>query len=73
MPMSEVSNTPSVPEIIRRRTPAERARYLEERLDELLQHEGAVPPAMAPLMLSLSLALADFAVIFEEGDMSLDL
>lgn len=63
--MSETPNVSSELPVIWKRTPAERARYLEDRVDELLRHEGAVPPAMYPLMFSLSIALADFAVLLE--------
>lgn len=65
--MSEASKRSELP-VIWKRTPAERARYLEGRVDELLHCEGAVPRAMFPLMFSLSIALADFAELLEDVD-----
>lgn len=65
--MSEASKRSELP-VIWKRTPAERARYLESRVDELLHCEGAVPKAMFPLMFAVSIALADFAVLMEGMD-----
>lgn len=64
--MSEAPNTP----IIRRRTPAERARYCESRVDDLISQADKMKPkhfagAALSMLFSLSVALAEFAEAFE--------
>lgn len=60
-------------QIIRRRTPAERARYLESRVDDLIAQADKMKAkhfagAALSLLFSLSTSLADFAAVFEETE-----
>jgi len=57
--------------IVRKRTSAERARYLESRVDELISQADKMKPkhfagAALSLLFAISNALADFAAEFEE-------